>query len=82
MEKQICCPRFDPAPWDGKTLEWKDKKFIQDKVFTLFHMPVNFGTVVKRMMAKIEKAGAKTPDGMGLSDHTSLWNMVFVCRGR
>ncbi|HPB67623.1 MAG TPA: hypothetical protein PLT76_05785 [Candidatus Omnitrophota bacterium] len=75
MEKQTCCPRFDPALWDGKTLEWKDKKFIQDKVFTLFHMPVNFGTVVKGMMAKIEKAGAKTPDGMGLSDHTSPWNM-------
>ncbi len=75
MEKQTCCPKFDPAPWDGKTFEWKDKKFIQDKVFTLFHMPVNFGTVVKRMMAKIEKAGAKTPDWMGLSDHTSSWNM-------
>ena len=21
-----CCPRFDPAPWDGKLLEWDNKK--------------------------------------------------------
>ena len=38
-----CCPKFNPEPWDGKTLEWKDKLFIKDKVFTFFYMPVNFG---------------------------------------
>ena len=75
MEERTCCPRFDPTAWDEKTLEWKDKRFIKDKVFTLFHVPINFGAVVKRMMAKIENAGAKTPGWMGLSDHTSKWNM-------
>ena len=38
-------------------------------------MPINFGSVVKKLMAKIEKAQAKTQDWMGLSDHTSKWNM-------
>lgn len=75
MEEQICCPQFDPAPWDGKTLDWKEKRFIKDRVFTVFHMPMNFGPVIKRMMAKIEKAGAVATDWMGLSDHTSKWNM-------
>lgn len=75
MENQTCCPEFDPTLWDEKEFEWKDKKFIKDKVFTLFYMPMNFGTVVKRMMNKIEKAGAKAIDWMGLSDHTSKWNM-------
>jgi len=74
-QNQECCPKFDPTPWDGKTFQWENKRFIKAKVFTLFFMPINFGAVVKKLMAKIEKAGAKTPDWMGLSDHTSKWNM-------
>ncbi len=75
MKKETCCPKFDPNPWNEKKFEWDNKKFIKDKVFTLFYMPMNFGAVIKRMMGKIENAGAKTPDWMGLSDHTSKWNM-------
>ena len=36
MEKETCCPQFDPAPWHEKEFEWKDKRFIRDKVFTLY----------------------------------------------
>lgn len=76
MEKeQICCPEFDPAPWDGKVFEWSNKKFIKDKVFTLFYIPMNFGSVIVRMNKKVEKAGMKVSDWMCLSDHTSKWNM-------
>lgn len=75
MEKETCCPKFDPTPWNEKDFEWNNKRFIKGKVFTLFYMPMNFGTVIKRMMRKIQNAGAKTPDWMGLSDHTSKWNM-------
>ena len=39
--KSDCCPEFDPIPWDDKTFEWENKKFIKDKVCTLFYMPVN-----------------------------------------
>jgi hypothetical protein len=70
-----CCPKFDPAPWDGKVFEWENKKFIKEKVFTLFFMPVNFGSVMTRAAKKIEEAGTKMLDGMLLSEHTSLWNM-------
>lgn len=83
MKDQECCPRFDPKPWDGKRLNWKDKRFIKGKVFTLFYMPINFGSVVRKLMKKIEKAHAKTPGWMGLSDHTSKWNMdLFVAVDR
>jgi len=73
-----CCPRFDPAQWDGKTFEWQDKRFIKDKVLTLFYMPLTFGSAMKRMNAKVEKAGAKMPDWLCLSDHTSKWNMDLL----
>ena len=75
MKNEECCPKFDPTLWEDKILEWENKKFIKDKVFTLFHIPINFGSVIKRMMKKIEKSGAKAEDWMGLSDHTSKWNM-------
>ncbi len=70
-----CCPRFDPAPWDGKVFDWNGKKFIKDRVFTLFYIPMNFGRVITRMMAKVERSGASVPDWLCLSDHTSKWNM-------
>lgn len=72
---QECCPRFDPSPWDNKIFEWQDKKFIKDKVFTLFYMPINFGSVITKMMDKVGKSGGKVEDWLGLSDHTSKWNM-------
>lgn len=74
-----CCPKFDPKPWDGKNIRWKNKKFVKDKVFTIFYIPINFGGVMKRLDEKIRKAGAKVPDYLCLSDHTSKWNMdVYI----
>jgi hypothetical protein len=75
QQKPECCPEFNPAPWDDKIFEWDNKKFIKDKVFTFFYMPINFGAVIRRMTGKIDKAGAKALDWMSLSDHTSKWNM-------
>jgi len=70
-----CCEIFNPDPWDDKILEWSDKKFVKGKVFTLFFMPLNFGSVIVKAMGKIKSAGAKMVDSLGLSDHTSKWNM-------
>jgi Bacterial hydrolase len=79
MEQDICCPRFDPAPWNEKTFAWRDKKFVKDKVRAFFNIPLNFGAVMKRLDKKIRAAEATAPDNMGLSDHTSKWNMdVYV----
>jgi len=74
-QNQECCPRFNPIPWDNQVFTWEKKRFIKDKVFTLFYVPVNFGRVITRMMGKLEKAGAECPDSLCLSDHTSKWNM-------
>lgn len=70
-----CCPKFDPAPWENQVFEWDNKKFIRDKVFTFFYMPVNFGGAMKRLNKKVDNAGATMPDWLCLSDHTSKWNM-------
>jgi hypothetical protein len=70
-----CCPPFEPEPWDDKMITWEDKKFIKDKVCTVFYMPMNFGSVMKRLDITVKDAGATVPDWLCLSDHTSKWNM-------
>lgn len=75
MTDQQCCPKFDPTPWDGKILDWKDKKFIVGHVFTLFFIPINFGKVITKLMSLVDKSGAKCLDNLCLSDHTSKFNM-------
>jgi len=74
-EEKVCCPQFNPSLWDEKTFDWENKKFIKEKVFTLFYMPINFGSVMKRVCGKMEKTGTQIPDGLILADHTSKWNM-------
>ena len=73
-----CCPRFDPGPWDGKVHEWKERRFIRGKVTTFFHIPLNFGGVMKRLDGKVRAAGASVPDAMWLSDHRSRWRMDLL----
>lgn len=68
-----CCPRFQPEPWDGKALTWEAKRFVKDRVTSLFHIPLNFGAVMRRNVDAIEKAGAKPESMIVLSDESSLW---------
>ena len=74
-----CCPRFETEPWSDKEIIWENKLFLQDRVLSFFHIPLNFGAVMKRCMETIEAAGAKTDDVIVLSDENSLWGAdVFV----
>ncbi|MFC1934994.1 hydrolase [Chloroflexota bacterium] len=73
-ENEECCPEFKPELWDGKTFEWNDKRFVRDRVVTIFYMPINFGRVMKKLDEKVRRAGAEIPDYLCLSDHTSKWN--------
>ena len=73
--KPECCPEFNSIPLDDKNFEWKNRRFIREKVFTLFYMPMNFSKVMKRFDAKLTSANASMTDYLCLSDHTSPWNM-------
>jgi hypothetical protein len=75
MDEKECCPKFDPKNWEEKTHIWKNKKFVKDKVFTLFYMPINFGSVITKLFQKTQNANATVPDWLCLSDHTSMFNM-------
>ena len=68
-----CCPRFVPDPWNETTLTWEDRRFVKDRVTSLFHIPMNFGAVMKRNAAKMEAADADPETMLVLSDENSLW---------
>ena len=68
-----CCPQFDPDPWDEKLINWENKRFVKDRVRSLFHIPLNFGSVMKRNAALIEAADAAPEETVVLSDENSLW---------
>lgn len=72
-EDTECCPRFDPAPWDNKEIQWQDKLFAKDRVTSILHIPLNFGAVMRRNVGRIEAVGAKPEQMIVLSDENSLW---------
>ncbi len=72
-----CCPRFDPAPWDGQTHDWKDKPFIVETIPQFLHMPFPpmFSRKVKLLWLRAEAARAtpETKDFLLMSYDPSPW---------
>ncbi|MCD4655005.1 hypothetical protein K8T06_13855 [bacterium] len=72
-DKDECCPRFDPKPWDNKVVTLDNRRFVKDRVRSIFRIPLNFGAVMKRNMEPIDSADAWAEDMIVLSDENSLW---------
>lgn len=53
-----CCPRFKPEGWDEQELHFKDKPFVKATTRSLFHVPINMGSVFSKTFKEIEKIGA------------------------
>ena len=68
-----CCEQFNPEPWQDKEIVWKEKPFVKDHVTNLFHIPLNMGGKVIKNMELIEKASAKAPYQLMLTDENSMW---------
>lgn len=68
-----CCEPFNPEPWQDKEIVWNDKLFVKDRVTSVFHIPLNMGAKIVKNLALIEKAGAKAPHQLMLTDENSLW---------
>ncbi|AEV28154.1 hypothetical protein SpiGrapes_0294 [Sphaerochaeta pleomorpha str. Grapes] len=78
MDEQVCCPPFDPKPWERTIVTFDHQKFVQVKVRTLNFMPLNFGSVMKKAQAQINAAGAMVVDNIALSNHVSKWMMEVL----
>ena len=69
-----CCPRFNPGGWDGQDLHFKDKLFVKAKTVSLFHIPLNMGSVFPKVLKAIEGSeAAKWDEFIALSYDPSPW---------
>ena len=78
MDEQVCCPPFDPKPWQRKFVSFDHQTFVKVKVRTFSYMPLNFGSVMTKAQSQIEAAGAKVVDNIALSNHLSRWTMEVL----
>ena len=64
-----CCPRFDPAGWDGQVLHFNDKPFVRATTRSASHVPQDMGEVFARVNAHMQQAGAFDPDNFIVLSH-------------
>ncbi len=69
-----CCPRFNPKGWDGQDLHFKDKLFVKAKTISIFHIPLNIGSVYPKTFTAMEEANATSEDNFIVMSHDpSAW---------
>lgn len=68
-----CCDPFDPKPWEDKEIVWQNKLFVKGQITSFMHIPLNMGQIITKNMELIEKAKAKAPYQLMLTDEKSLW---------
>ncbi len=73
-----CCARLYVDRWDGQELSWQDKPFLKQRVWQLMHMPLNFGRLVDKTHATIEKAEAYPAEPLWLMNEISPWRGDFL----
>ncbi|MBN2121553.1 hypothetical protein JW721_00640 [Candidatus Micrarchaeota archaeon] len=71
--KTGCCPEFIPSALDGKTVELKKRKFIKGHITSVFHIPLNFGSVMGKLCKAAMDAKAVPKQPLWLSDEKSMW---------
>lgn len=69
-----CCPRFKPEGWDGQELHFENKPFVQASTISLFHVPLNMGSVFARTWKAIEDLHAEDGGLLVLSHDDSPWH--------
>jgi len=66
-------PTYNEALKHGWEITWKNKIFVKDHVTSFLHIPLNMGKKIVKNLTLIEKAKAKAPHQLMLSDEKSLW---------
>jgi len=69
-----CCPRFRPEAWDGKEFDFEGLRFLTARTKSFMYVPLNMSSVMKRVQAAAENAGAVPADRyLMLSAESSPW---------
>lgn len=80
-KNEVCCPKFDPAPWEGKTLVWDNKLFIRESIPVFFHIP--WPPMITKVMTSLwnkataAAAGGELRDFLCLTYDPSPWKCEY-----
>lgn len=69
-----CCTLIEPSDWDEQTFVFDNKPFVKVVTRSLFHIPMNMGSVMRHAQARIDDAGARADDFITLSSEISPWH--------
>ncbi len=69
-----CCPQFRPVPWDNRHVRFENKPFVRASTISLFHLPLNMGSVFGKTFAAIQRAHAEGGGFIVLSHEESPWH--------
>jgi hypothetical protein len=82
MSDKICCPPFDPVPWDEESHTWQDKTFLTASVPLFLHMPLPgfYGRAIGKLMKCAEKCGIlpEGKDSILLTRDSSPWKTELL----
>jgi effector-binding domain-containing protein len=77
MNDDVCCPVFDPKPWDKTMHTWSEKVFLKTTVAQVFHMPLPgiYGKTITKLWEDAQKNGIapEQNDFLLLSHDCSPW---------
>jgi len=78
-----CCAPVDMDYWEGREWAWTEKPFLKDHIWSFLHIPLNFGAVMGRDQAVIERAEAYPETPFWLTDEVSPWGAdIYVAVDR
>lgn len=69
-----CCPRFQPGPWEDQELTFDAKPFVRASTVSVFHVPLNMGSVFTKTWEAIRRAHAESGEFLVLSHDDSAWH--------
>jgi len=82
-DPDICCPRFDPTPWDRAEVTWTDRLFVKDRVHSILRIPLDYGAAMRRDLQRLQAAGAVPDPAIVLTDENSLWGAdVYIAAAK
>jgi hypothetical protein len=75
METSNCCSLIDPVQYEGRTFDWTGQHFLKARIYSFLHMPLTFGSAMKKLMRQAELAKGLPAEGsqIWLTDENSPW---------
>jgi hypothetical protein len=78
MKETGCCPRLKASEWHKKIHRWKKKPFYKTKYLSLFHIPLNYGSVVTQAVDHLDNTDLMETPAIMLAKEDGLFSSTLL----